>query len=272
MATKKKPSAASVSFNDRLCNLVPSKDTTKDWTFQDALAAGTFGAPAALPNTVDLRKPWWAINDQKDTGSCVGWASADGVLRHHLVQANRIQNNELLSPRFVWMASKETDEFSGKPETFIEEAGTSLKGAMDVLRKYGCVMNDLLPFDLVTRMYIGSENVFYANASTRKIANYFNLAKNTNQWKAWLASNGPILVGLNVDDTWGAATDTRGLLDTFKPATVRGGHAVCLVGYKDNRFIIRNSWGTGWGDQGFGYASMDYIDKAFFGESYGITL
>jgi Papain family cysteine protease len=133
-------------------------------------------------------------------------------------------------------------------------------------------MNDLLHFDLVTRMNIGSEHVFYANASTRKFANYFKLAKNANQWKAWLASTGPILVDLNVDDTWGAAASTDGLLDTFKPATVRGGHAVSLVGYKDDRFNIRNSWGTAWGDKGFGNTSMDYIDKAFFGGSYGITI
>jgi C1A family cysteine protease len=48
---------------------------------------------------------------------------------------------------------------------------------------------------------------------------------------------------------------------------------VCIVGYTtDKRFIVRNSWGTGWGDKGFGYASEAYIKAGFFNESYGATL
>ena len=170
------------------------------------------------------------------------------------------------------MASKETDEFTTRPENFIEEAGTSLKAAMDVLRKYGCVLDDDLPFTISTLMFAGSENTFYASASTRKAANYINLAKNTNQWKSWLATTGPILAGLSVDATWDNAEKTTGKLDTFDPNTIRGGHAVCIVGYAADRFIVRNSWGTTWGDKGFGYASLSYINAGFFAEAYGITL
>ena len=79
--------------------------------------------------------------------------------------------------------------------------------------------------------------------------------------------------GLNVDATWDNATATHGKLDTFQPNTVRGGHAPCVVGYTaDHRFIVRNSWGTSWGDHGFAYASEAYINAAFFNESYGVTL
>lgn len=263
---------ANAQIADRICNLVPSKAVERDWEFADALGAGVLSAPAVLPTSVDLRQPWWAINDQGATGSCVGWASADGVLRYHLVNANRLSNDDRLSPRFVWMASKETDEFNTRPGTFIEEAGTSLKTAMDVIRKYGCVLDDDLPFDIHTAMYLGGENAFYAGASTRKAANYFNLGKNTNQWKSWLATNGPILAGLTVDATWANAKTTSGKLDAFVPNSEHGGHAVCLVGYTVDRFIVRNSWGTEWGDRGFGYASLAYINDAFFPEAYGMTL
>ena len=59
----------------------------------------------------------------------------------------------------------------------------------------------------------------------------------------------------------------------FVPNTVRGGHAVAVVGYTSTgRFIVRNSWGTGWGDRGFGYVSPAYIAAGFFNESYGITV
>ena len=269
---KRRTAKSSAGFADRICNLVPSRDIARDWTFQDALAAGAFGAPAALPSKVDLRKPWWTINNQVNTGSCVGWATADGVMRYHLVQTNRLTQNQLLSPRFVWMSSKETDEFTSRPETFIEEAGTSLKAAMDVVRKYGNVLDSDLPFNISTLMFVGNENTLYASASTRRAAGYFNLSKNLTRWKSWLAGNGPILAGLSVDATWDNATSTVGKLDTFQPTTVRGGHAVCIVGYTSDRFIIRNSWGTTWGDKGFGYASVPYINDGFFAESYGVTL
>jgi hypothetical protein len=269
---KKPTRKISTKTFDRICNLIPSRDTARDWQFGDALAAGMLAAPAALPSKIDLRQAWWKIGDQENTGSCVGWATADGVMRYHLVQANRLQKTQLLSPRFVWMGSKETDEFRSRPETFIEEAGTSLKAAMDIVKKYGAVLDSLLPFKVDTLMYAGNENSFFAVASTRRAASYFNLGKNLNQWKSWLANNGPILAGLTVDDTWQNATATTGKLDTFQPNTASGGHAVCIVGYTTDRFIIRNSWGTAWGDKGFAYASPDYINAAFFGESYGVTL
>jgi len=93
-----------------------------------------------------------------------------------------------------------------------------------------------------------------------------------NHWKTWLAGGGPILAGLNVDDTWMNAADTAGMLDKYQPETADGGHAVCIVGYTKDHFIIRNSWGPTWGDKGFGYASAAYIGSAFFNESYGVTL
>jgi C1A family cysteine protease len=194
-------------------------------------------------------------------------------MRYQLVKAGKLGLRDLLSPRCTWMASKETDQFVTRPETFIEEAGTSLKAAMDICRKYGVVLESMLPFKINTLMYTGDEDVFFATASTRKATAYFNMQKDFAKWRTWLASHGPILVGLNVDATWDNATATHGLLDTFQPNTVRGGHAVCLVGYRtDGRFIVRNSWGTTWGDKGFAYASQMYITAAFYNESYGVTV
>jgi C1A family cysteine protease len=43
------------------------------------------------------------------------------------------------------------------------------------------------------------------------------------------------------------------------------------VGYTSTGFVIRNSWGTGWGDKGFAYASNAYAKKAFT-EAFGVTV
>lgn len=260
--------------SERICNLVASRDIERDWLFEHALAANVVAAaPRALPANVDLREDWWTIGNQEDTGSCVGWASTDGVTRYHMVKSGKIAKPGQLSPRCTWMASKETDEFTSRPETFIEGVGTSLKAAMEILRKYGSVPESMLPFHIATKMFTGDENTFFATAASYRVASYFNLRKNLNDWRNWLAAHGPILAGVNVDATWDNATNTKGNLDTFQPKTIRGGHAICVVGYTtDKRFIIRNSWGTGWGDEGFAYASEAYINAGFFNESYGVTV
>jgi C1A family cysteine protease len=40
-----------------------------------------------------------------------------------------------------------------------------------------------------------------------------------------------------------------------------GGHAVLLVGYNktNSTFIVRNSWGTNWGDRGYFYMPFQVI-------------
>jgi C1A family cysteine protease len=259
----------------RVLNVDPSRDTERDWQLEQATAAGLVRAAAAAapPKAKDLRETWWKIGDQGSTGSCVGWATADALLRWHFVKSGRIKQTDTVSKRFIWMASKETDEFFSSPTTFIENSGTSLKAALDVARKYGAVKENVLPFS--GGLYPGQPETFYALAAQMKLRSYFNLSLSRggslDAWKRWLATSGPILTRLDVDRTWDDADANAGNLDLYQPRTKRGGHAVALVGYTQDRFIVRNSWGTGWGDKGFAYASLAYAKDAFT-EAYGISV
>jgi hypothetical protein len=254
----------------RILNCTPSRERDEDWRLDTAEDAGVVAAAPRIPPKKDLRQTWWRINDQGTTGSCVGWGSADGVLRWHFVKANRIATNELLSPRFQWMAAKETDAFNTRPTTFVEAEGTSLKAALDVSRKFGTVRDSVLPF-ATGALYPGNASTFYAVAAQLKISMYFNLGHELENWRLWLATKGPILTRLDVDSTWDRATATKGKLDVYRPQTKHGGHCVALVGYTPDTFIVRNSWGTGWGDKGFSYASLAYAQDAFT-EAYGVEL
>lgn len=271
-STKKSAPSGRRILNDihRVLNILPSRNTERDWTFENAMDASIFGPIHKIPTSKDLRETWWAINDQGSTGSCVGWATADSVLRWLFVKAGRLQSKDLLSPRFIWMAAKETDEFTSQPSTFLEADGTSLKAALDIARKYGIVTDSILPF-ASGHLYPNSPNTFYALAAQRKISSYFNLGTSPANWRTWLATKGPILTRLGVDATWDNASANQGVMNTYQPNTVRGGHAVALVGYQGKSFIVRNSWGTSWGDKGYGYASEAYA-KAAFTEAYGVVL
>src|SRR5436309_10500176 len=123
----------------RILNCKPSTQQEKDYRFEHAAQAGVLAAPAAIPASKDLRAAWWKIGNQLQTGSCVGWATAEGLCRWHFVQAGRLKQNETLSPRYVWMAAKETDADTQSPTTFVEEEGTSLKAALEITRQFGVV-------------------------------------------------------------------------------------------------------------------------------------
>ncbi len=253
----------------RVLNCLPSTDTSDDWTSKTAIEAGVLAAEP-LPKEVDLRENWWKIGDQNTTGSCVGWATADGVVRWHMVKSGRARKNQALSVRQVWMSSKEIDEIQERPTSFIERAGTTLKAALDVARKYGVVTAKTLPFN-PRYPYLDKSNVFYAEAAKRKISSYFNLGVDLQEWRRWIAENGPLLAALNCDKAWFDCSSADPYLKKYKKPKAWSGHAVAIVGYTEDYFIVRNSWGTEhFGDAGFAYASNDYVEAGFY-EAYGVT-
>jgi GNAT superfamily N-acetyltransferase len=57
-----------------------------------------------------------------------------------------------------------------------------------------------------------------------------------------------------------------GLIQMANPSDkIIGSHCVLLVGYDDDKgtFTIRNSWGTSWGDKGYGYLPYEFIERFF---------
>lgn len=98
---------------------------------------------------------------------------------------------------------------------------------------------------------------------------------------AWIRAHGPVVVGTNWMTGMDAVSATTGLMKAS--GTIRGGHCYCLVGHvpagsstpEGHTFtfdVIRmqNSWGSGWGLNGFAYLSTADLDKllAAQGESW----
>jgi len=100
----------------------------------------------------------------------------------------------------------------------------------------------------------------YTEASKHKVTLYQRLTPLANVLKGCLASGYPFVFGFTVYASFESPQVAQtGIVPMPGPnEQVVGGHAVVGVGYEDasQRFIVRNSWGTGWGLQG--YCMMPY--------------
>lgn len=265
-------------------NCVKSAKTETDWTIAEAIDGQLINLGCKPQRRLDLRRKWWPVSNQHPTGACVGYAVADGVLRFLYVKHKLMRKDQKPSVRFIWMANKETDDLTKYPTTFLETAGTSTKLALKVVKKYGCVDEDTLPMTsadgLLSQMNIPS---FFTQAAKYRIKSYINLRAQSEEnedleplvkrWKCWLSQYGPILTRLDVDPQFSFASSKQYRLNLYKPdpGNKLGGHAVCIVGYTEKNFIIRNSWGKEWGKDGFAFVSYQYAFDAFT-EAYGVIM
>jgi hypothetical protein len=264
---------AKIAGVDRLLNVELSPDPTRDYP---ARKDGKL-ADKPAPEAVDLRerRPWFKVQDQEQTGSCVGFALADTVMRWQLVEQQRLPERERLSARFIWMASKEIRGQRLKPEqwrpsTFLEEAPTAAKDALDVVRRFGAVTRRMLPWD--GRLNRGPVERFFERAGEYRISAYHTLhdrdpVEREKQWRQWIDQHGPVLLIVEADQSFVAGAAP---LERFKRRKEPFLHACALVGYDENHFYIRNSWGRKWGDKGDIHARSPWLDRAAR-ESYGVV-
>lgn len=251
----------------RVLNLQPSTKTDDDYTMLNAIRSGVIEAKSP-PSSVDLRADWWDVSDQGASGACVGFGTADGLLRYLFTKQKSINPGERLASGILWQAAKETDTFTDQATTFIALEGTSIKAALTFAQSKGIVRESVAPFGT---LYTKDAATFYRLAAQLRLSGVYNLGKNFNNWKQWLSTSGPIVAAINVDSSFEKCSG-NGKLDKYDVNNIFGGHCICFVGYtSDNRIIIRNSWGTQWGDKGFAYASVDWIMKACL-EAYGAVI
>jgi C1A family cysteine protease len=109
-------------------------------------------------------------------------------------------------------------------------------------------------------------NPDYKEALENRAVSYSRLTHNLNLLKGYVASGYPFVFGFTVYESFESqAVADSGVVPMPSPTEeTLGGHAVLAVGYDDSaqRFIIRNSWGTGWGMNGYFTMPYGYVTDA----------
>jgi hypothetical protein len=117
-----------------------------------------------------------------------------------------------------------------------------------------------------TAKNVGIETQNCYDSGTCKDRNYITGWSTTKSPKEAL-QNGPIVTGVDWEQNW--FYYDGGIINTYS-GDVAGGHALCIVGYNDpgQYWIVKNSWGTSWGESGFFRIDYTVAAEAGMGTSY----
>jgi len=215
-----------------------------------------------LPVKVDLHDKCSPIVDQGQLGSCTANAIASGLREYLLInKATWIA----LSRLFLYWEERNLEG------TVNEDSGAEIRDGMKVLNKIGVCPEIDWPYDISTFTNTPTDKMV-ADATPYKIVEYHRIIS-LEQLKAALAEGLPVVIGIEVYESFESNTVAKtGIVPL--PNTSRekylGGHAVLVVGYDDDKkqMIVRNSWGTDWGDKGYFYLPYDYYNKGYVSDCW----
>ena len=220
-------------------------------------------APKAvlMPKAVDLRANCSPIEDQGQLGSCTGNAVA-AVVEYLDRKAGK---NLDVSRLFIYYEER---VLIG---TVTEDSGAYIRDGIKVLNKKGAPLESIWPYN--TNRFATKPNVLaYTDAAKRKAGTYEKVA-NFAGVKNALARGFPVVVGFDVYDSF-YNIGSNGIMPypNVNTEELLGGHAVAIVGYNDNKgtFIVRNSWGTNWADNGYFYMPYRVIQNTSMSSDFWI--
>lgn len=199
-----------------------------------------------VPPVVDLKeylKIDVPILDQGTEGACTGFGLAT-VVNYLLRTWDGFVDKTPVSPWMLYQLAKRYDEWPGE-----KYEGSSARGAMKGWHKHGVCATSLWGNG-------GSLTPAAAkDAVNRQLGAYFRVNhKDLVAMHCAIAETGILYATATVHAGWdGVGSD--GVIRMSDE--ILGGHAFAIVAYDQEGFWIHNSWGFGWGKEGFGHISYD---------------
>lgn len=231
-------------------------------------SVGVEKSTEAIPNSVDLRKWCSPVEDQGELGSCTANAGV-GMLEYF---ERRAYGKHIDASRlFLYKATRNLMQQTG-------DTGAFLRTTMMALILFGVLPEEFYPYKIED--FDKEPPAFcYAYSQNYQALKYVNMDppgisrdKLLLRIKTNLAAGLPSIFGFTVYNSIWNAKDGK-IPFPCGGEKVEGGHAIVAVGYDDNlqiensicdmktngALLIRNSWGTKWGDDGYGWLPYNYV-------------
>ncbi len=229
-------------------------------------------AKAVLPSSADLRAWCSPVENQGSLGSCTANA---GVGTVEYFEKRAFGKYIDASRLFLYKATRNILHWTG-------DTGAFLRTTMGALVLFGVPPEEYWPY-LIADFDKEPSAFCYAFAQSYQAITYYRLdppatPKNVllGRIKLYLSAGFPLMFGFTVYESISQAAKTGKIPYPSAGEKILGGHAVVAVGYDDKMkikntnpgavetggaLLIRNSWGTGWGDAGYGWIPEEYVLK-----------
>ena len=232
---------------------------------------------AKLPQAIDLREHCSPVEHQMNLGSCTANAGVGLVEYFERVAFGKHVDASRL---FLYKTTRNLLHWTG-------DTGAYIRSTIGAMVLFGVPPEEYWPY--TDKPGAGPDGFdreppafLYAFGSSYKPIRYYKLdmpgsskAQALESIKTHLAGKFPSIFGFTVYSSLEEAEDTGMIAFPSTQDSVLGGHAVIAVGYDDTlkiknsknsqetrgAFLIRNSWGTGWGDKGYGWLPYEYMLK-----------
>jgi len=218
--------------------------------------------PSKLSASVDLRPKMPPVYNQGNLGSC----TANALCAVFAYESAGFQGSRL----FLYYNERVLEN------DVPQDAGAFLSDGVKCLEKYGVCPESEWPY-VISKFAIKPSAVCYTDALKHVVIKASNIPNNLISMKHSLSLGLPFVVGILIFESFETEAVARtGFVPMPKPHEhILGGHAVVVCGYDDVKqlFIVRNSWGVGWGVKGYFYLPYAYLtNSAYSSDLWNISV
>ncbi len=209
--------------------------------------------PRGVPQAVDLRGNCPPVYDQGQLGSCTANAIAGAM---EFDRKKQSLPDFVPSRLFIYYNERVMEG------TVSSDSGAQIRDGIKSVAKIGAPPESDWPYD-ISKFTEQPPASAYADAKLDRAIRYQRVVQTLQQMQGCLASGYSFVFGFTVYESFESETvATTGIMPMPAPHERKlGGHAVMAVGYDNasRMMIVRNSWGAGWGQNGYFMMPYEFI-------------
>lgn len=214
----------------------------------------------SLSGDADLRPYSSPRHNQRNTSTCVAQSVVKALEIKRILKHGHNKHVDL-SVLDVYYGARDLMN----PKMTDQDSGTFISLACDVLRKYGVCRDEMHPFK-ESSLYIPPPILATREAYLNKINSHFRIVSSGEDRIEDMISNlradNPIVFGTAIGGNWFNYKGGRNPIGVINKEDIKGNHAMVVVGWVDGLFVVENSWGGIWGENGFAYVAPEVFTSS----------